>query len=402
LKQQGYATACIGKWHVGMDLPRLEKPARTGDGWGIDWQGVIRNGPVAVGFDRYFGITASLDMPPYVWIRDDRFTAPATTDKAFFRKGAAAADFEAVDVLGRLTDEAVAHIKAQADGAKQGKPFFLYLPLTSPHTPIVPAKEWQGKSGISPYGDFVMQTDACVGQVLDALDQAGVGRDTLVVLTSDNGCSPAAKIDDLEAKGHFASADRRGYKADIWDGGHRIPFICRWPARVKAGSVSDQLTCLTDLMATCADLTGAQMPAGAGEDSVSMLPALIGTATAPLREAVVHHSIDGRFAIRQSRWKLELCPGSGGWAKPRDDAARTQGLPEVQLYDMATDAGEQRNQQAEQPEVVKTLTTLLERYVAEGRSTPGPAQRNDVAVDPWKKGKEGKRKAKGRNEGGKE
>jgi arylsulfatase A-like enzyme len=202
-----------------------------------------------------------------------------------------------------------------------------------------------------------------------------------VILTSDNGCSPAAKVQELEAKGHFPSHDRRGYKADIWDGGHRIPFICRWPLRVKAGTSSDQVTCLTDLLATCAHILGVTLPAHAGEDSVSILPALNGTATSPLREAIVHHSITGRFAIRQGRWKLELCPGSGGWSKPLDATAHENGLPGVQLYDLAADVGERRNLQAEQPDVVQDLTRLLTRYLAEGRSTPGPRQTNDVEVN---------------------
>ena len=300
------------------------------------------------------------------------------------REGPAAPDFAAVNVLPELTRKAVDYIGRQAAAAKSGKPFFLYLPLTSPHTPIVPSTEWLGKSGISPYADFVMQTDAAVGELLAALDRAGLTASTLVLFTSDNGCSTAAKVAELEAKGHFPSAEFRGYKADIWDGGHRVPFLARWPGQVQAGSKTGQPACLTDLLATCAGLVGAALPDNAAEDSVNLLPVLTGTAAGPVREAVVHHSIKGKFVIRQGPWKLELCPGSGGWAKPGDQAATKQGLPGIQLYDMAQDVGERRNLAAEKPELVKKLTELLEKYVADGRSTPGPPQKNDVPVDIWK------------------
>ena len=225
-----------------------------------------------------------------------------------------------------------------------------------------------------------MQTDAIVGDILAALEQHGLAANTLVIFTADNGCSPQAGTPELEQQGHFASAQFRGYKADIWEGGHRVPFFARWPGKIKPGSHSPQLICHTDLLATCAELLGAQLPATAAEDSVSLLPALLGTDHAPLREAVVHHSINGLFAIRQGPWKLELCPGSGGWGQPGDAEATTLGLPAVQLYDLGTDGGETRNVQAENPAVVARLTALLERAVAEGRTTPGARQANDVEV----------------------
>jgi arylsulfatase A len=221
----------------------------------------------------------------------------------------------------------------------------------------------------------VMETDWAVGEVLAALDKAGIADSTLVIFTSDNGCSPAAKPKELEARGHYPSELRRGYKADIWDGGHRIPFIVRWPGKIKAGSRTDQITCLTDLMATCAEIVGVKVPDSTGEDSVSIVPVLLGTAKEPVREAVVHHSIKGNFAIRQGPWKLELCQNSGGWSK--DGPVGTPG----QLYDMSKDVGERANEYAQQPEVVARLTKLLEKYVADGRSTPGPALKNDVPVD---------------------
>jgi arylsulfatase A len=393
LKSHGYATACVGKWHLGMDMAR-KAGANDGSGSGggakdsgrgVDYAQPIRNGPTAVGFDHYFGISASLDMPPYVFIENDRFTAIPAVEKTWIRKGPAAKDFEAIDVLPALTRKAVAFIESKAGAAKGGTPFFLYLPLNSPHTPILPAPEWQGKSGISPYADFVMQTDAAVGQVVEALDRSGVAENTLLIFTSDNGCSPAAGLDVLRQHGHEPSAKLRGYKSDIWDGGHRVPFLIRWPAVVKPGSTSDRLICHTDLLATCADLVGARLPDDAGEDSESFLNTLRGQDKAPLREAVVHHSINGRFSIRQGRWKLELCPGSGGWGKPKDAEAVKEGLPAVQLYDMTADLGEKTNAQEKHPEVVARLTKLLEQYVANGRSTPGVAQKNDVPIDLWKR-----------------
>jgi arylsulfatase A len=394
LKQRGYTTVALGKWHLGMDMPALPRTGSRTDGqtsplWDIDFRGRILGGPTAVGFDSFYGISASLDMPPYVYIENDRFTAVPTVEKKWTRQGPAAADFEAVDVLPALTRKAVQCVERQGADAKRGKPFFLYLALTSPHTPIVPTEPWKGKSGLGGYGDFVMETDDAVGQVLKALDVAGLSSETLVIFTSDNGCSPEAGVEKLEAQGHFPSADLRGYKSDIWDGGHRIPFIVRWPGRVRPGSRSAQTICLTDLLATYADMAGTRLPDTAGEDSVSILPALLGKDRAPLREAVVHHSINGKFAIRQGRWKLELCPGSGGWSKPGDPAAAGQGLPEVQLYDMSGDIAETKNVQSSHPDVVRRLTTLLEKYVADGRSTPGQAQKNDAAIDILKKPKAG-------------
>jgi arylsulfatase A-like enzyme len=245
-----------------------------------------------------------------------------------------------IRMLPRLEQQAVKYIADHAGAAKYGKPFFLYVPLTSPHTPILPTPEWQGKSGLGTYGDFVMQTDAVVGRILTALDQAGLANNTLVIFTADNGCSPQADTPGLEKKGHFASANLRGYKADIWEGGHRVPFFARWPGQIRAASTSNQLTCLTDFMATCAELLGVTLPANAGEDSISLPPALRGTKRASGREAIVHHSIQGMFSVREGPWKLAFCPGSGGWAKPGDAEARRQGLPEIQLYDLSRDLAE--------------------------------------------------------------
>ncbi|HUY89983.1 MAG TPA: arylsulfatase [Pirellulales bacterium] len=397
LKQHGYRTAGLGKWHLGMDWALKPGAPKFGDniedgaaGWNVDFTKPIANGPNSLGFDYYFGISASLDMVPYTFIENDHVVALPTIDKVYplmlgreggkTREGPGAEEFDAMQVLPTLTEKAVGYIGQRAADAKAGQPFFLYLPLNAPHTPILPTPEWQGKSGLNPYADFVMQTDATIGAVLDALDKHNLTGDTLVILTSDNGCSPQAKFDELLAKDHNPSYVFRGTKADIFDGGHRIPFIARWPGKIKAASTSDQLVCLTDVMATCAEIIGFKLPDDAGEDSVSLLPAFEGRATAPLREAVVHHSINGSFAIRQGRWKLELCPDSGGWSAPRPGQKGVAGLPPVQLYDLSQDIGERKNVEHEHPEIVARLTKLLEKYIANGRSTPGAKQKN--TVDP--------------------
>jgi arylsulfatase A-like enzyme len=379
LRQNGYRTACIGKWHLGMDWPRKqgEPSAEIATGWEIDYKKPIKNGPTTVGFDDYFGISGALDMPPFVFIARDHTVGLPTVEKTWVRTGPAAADFDAQDVLPRLVRSSASFIEKNAAAARAGQPFFLYVPLSAPHTPIVPTREWRGKSGLNSYGDFVMQVDHAVGQILASIDRAGLGRETLVIFTSDNGCSPVAEYPELLAKGHDPSAGFRGTKADIFEGGHRVPFIVRWPGKVRAGTMSNELVCLNDLFATCAEIVGARLPDAAAEDSVSMLPAFLGTLSRPLHEAVVHHSFYGSFAIRQGRWKLALCPDSGGWSHPWPFSDEADGLPEVQLYDLGADPRERRNLQAEHPEIVDRLTRLLEKYVANGRSTPGRAQPNN-------------------------
>jgi len=360
LKAQGYHTTCIGKWHLGFTIEGAgKKGGGRGKGEGAPFGAVTHDGPVTRGFDEFFGFHH------------------AKMIKSLFENDRVTQIVEPMEMLPLLTRHATEHI---AERAKAGQPFFLYLALNSPHLPIVPTKEWQGKSGLGSYGDYVMETDWAVGEVLAALNKAGIADNTLVVFTSDNGCSPHAGTKNLEAQGHFASAEFRGYKSDIWDGGHRVAFFVRWPDHVKAGARCAQLICHTDLMATCADLLGVKIPDNAGEDSVSILPALMGKEIPPLREAVVHHSIRGNFAVRQGNWKLELCPGSGGWSSPKDAEAKQRGLPDIQLYDLSVDIGETKNVQAEHPDVVKRMSKLLDEYIANGRSTPGPKQANDASI----------------------
>jgi arylsulfatase A-like enzyme len=389
LKQKGYHTACIGKWHLGMDWP-LKGGATADDGGNfgrpfadvsrVDYSSPIQNGPVDRGFDHYYGISASLDMFPFVWIKDRLPTEVATTEKTFLRKGPAGEKFEAIDVQGGIFDHTIAYIGERAAASREGKPFFAYVPLAAPHTPIVPSAEFQGSSGISPYADFVKQVDADMGRLMTALEAQGLAENTLIVFTSDNGCSPAANIPELQAAGHQPSHIYRGHKADLYEGGHRVPFIARWPAKVKAGTVSDQLIGQIDFMATFAELVSTPLPATAGEDSVSFLPALLGTDTAPIRDHIISQSINGNFAIRDGAWKLALCPGSGGWSAPRPGKDDQSNLPEFQLYDLATDPGETKNLVANHPERVAKMTSALEQHIARGRSTPGPDQANDAEI----------------------
>lgn len=402
LKQHGYHTACVGKWHLGMDWVKkegknvselsIETPAQV---WNVDYSQPFSNGPNSVGFDYYYGIAASLDMVPYTYLENDRVTRLPTEDRSFAmmhgrtagttRKGPTAPGFDADDVLPELTKKAIEYVRSRSTAAKKGEPFCLYLPLASPHTPILPTKEWQGKSELNPYADFVMQTDAAVGALLDELERQGVADNTLVIFTSDNGCSPQANIDELLAKGHNPSHIYRGHKADIYEGGHRVPFLVRWPGHVKPGSRSDRIVGLTDWLATCAEILDVKLPDDAGEDSVSFLPSLHGKNGG--RETIVMHSINGSFAIREGKWKLNLCPGSGGWSSPRPGRDDVSKQPLVQLFELDADAGEKSNVEAKHPDVVERLTKLLEKYVADGRSTPGKPQKNTLPVDVWKAGR---------------
>jgi len=389
LKTKGYYTAAVGKWHLGMDWP-LKSGAvaddggdfsgKFKDGWKVDYQAPIQNGPVDRGFDTFFGISASLDMPPYVFIHDRLPTEMATVEKAFHRKGPAGAKFEAIDVLPTLTKRTLQIINDRSASAKQGHPFFIYFALNAPHTPIVPTREWQGKSGINKYADFTMQVDWTVGQVLDALDQNGLTKNTLLVFSTDNGCSPSANIPELQKAGHYPSYIYRGHKADIFEGGHRVPFVVRWPDHVAPGTKSDQLIGQFDLMATAAEIVGADIPDTAGEDSVSFLPALLGKDKSPLRKGLVSQSINGSFAIRKENWKLALCPGSGGWSDPRPGRADMSRMPPKQLYDLSKDPGEKHNLYESNPEKAQELQSLLEGWIKSGRSTGGADQANDVPI----------------------
>jgi arylsulfatase A-like enzyme len=264
---------------------------------------------------------------------------------------------------------------------KDGTPFFLYVPWNSPHSPVVPTKEWQGKSGINAHADFVMQTDDCFGRVYRALEETGQLENTLVICSSDNGTSPnTSGLKELLAAGHHPSGDLRGMKADLWDGGHRVPFIAAWKGKIKSGTRTEALICLTDLLATAAEIAGLNYPESEGVDSESFLSVLKGDSD-QARTSVVNHSISGKFAIRDKEWKLMLAPGSGGWGSPKDVEARVQDLPPVQLYRLDEDLGEMTNLAEDQPERVEKMRARLREQVTRGRSTPGPKQANDAKVD---------------------
>lgn len=403
LQQHGYKTAMVGKWHLGFDWARrapgsgpdpLDPPPEPGASprptenspaysRDVDYTKPFANGPVAIGFQSFIGISASLDMAPYVWLRDDHVEtpptklAPASKLPAMWRTGPISDDFTHEGVQPRLKREAVKYIEQQ-DGRQ---PFFLYLALASPHTPIVPSAGFKGRTKTTAYGDFCAEVDDTVGAVMRALEARGLDRNTLIIFAADNGCSPAAGFPELQAFHHDPQPGLRGAKADIYEGGHRIPFIARWPARIAAGSRSDALVCQVDLLATCAQLLDATLPANAAEDSVSLLPVL--TATGPqasVRETLVNHSVNGSFAIRRGSWKLCLTPDSGGWSTPKPGQAPA-GSPPFQLFDLAKDLAETTNLYAQHPEIVNELGELLKQQVLNGRSTPGPAQANTGGND---------------------
>ncbi len=321
LQRAGYRTACVGKWHLGMDWQKDDPNTVLNDDvfnkvsplddWGLAYEKPILNGPNAKGFDYFFGLNASLDQPPYVFIENDMATCHPTkvmghTDcnhsfpDSMFKgdRGPAAADFEFETAVPRCDEKVLSLIDEYADG---DQPFYIYYPSLAVHSPLAPAPEFQGKSPVGPYGDFVMQVDHFMGRLMDKLEEKGIADNTILIFTSDNGCSTTADIPALQALGHFPSAQFRGAKADIWEGGHRIPFILRWPGHAEAGSSCDQTICLVDMMATLAELTGQTYEDNAGEDSYSDLSLWLG-GNNPVREYTVSHSLFGNFDMGKWEW----------------------------------------------------------------------------------------------------
>ena len=368
LKGYGYHTAIIGKWHLdflyldpatGEKVKRKgKKPAPVGS--------IIPDGPIHRGFDYFHGFHHAGNM------------------KGVIENDAVIEHDDEINMLPRLTRKAVEYIDQRAKTKDQ--PFFLYVPYGSPHSPVLPTKEWQGKSGLNDYADFVMETDDGFKQMLEALDRNELTDNTLVIFTSDNGCSrKPAQLEKLQELGHYPSAHMRGSKADLWDGGHCIPFVLRWPRKVKADSTTDQLVCLTDLMATCAEILKAPLPENSAQDSVSFLPALSGLPIVSTRAGVIHHSISGHFGYREGKWKLLLAKGSGGWSSPNEKESKK--APIAQLYDIEADPGETTNLYGAQPKVAGRLLKQLESDVTRGRSTEGPTAKNDVDnIKLWKSG----------------
>ena len=412
LKRAGYATGCVGKWHLGLGWP--VKPGRKLNRrtWNaledrnVDFARPLTAGPLDLGFDFFFGISASINMVPYCYVQGHRATAIPDRPKepcydTDFPGALCAPDFRTEEVGPRLAAEAVGFIDRHM-ARSPDQPFFLYFPTASIHRPCVPPDFIKGRSRAGLRGDMVVEFDWTVGEVVAALDRHGIRNDTLILVSSDNGPRPGdplAYLEDLAAKphgrrlaprrllrrkhqgidrthaphygapwllyGHRAAGPWRGFKTDVWDGGHRVPFIASWPNHIAPDTTCDEVLSLSDLMATFAAIVGAELPRNAAEDSYDMLPALLGEPHAgPIREAVVHHSGGGMFAIRQGRWKLVLGRGSGG--SSRTPPHRTPG----QLYDLAADPAESRNLWSRHPDVVERLTGILERYQHTGRSAP--------------------------------
>ena len=365
----GYRTALLGKWHLNMKFMDPNDPAVELDGKKFKFTPPVNStspdGPIARGFDEFFGIHHARSM------------------KAIIEQDTVVRHEEVINFLPSLETKAVEFIDEQA---KSDQPFFLYIPLGSPHTPIVPTKKWQGASGLGAYADFVMQTDHVIGSVLKRIDDRGFKDNTIVIFSSDNGCSRQAKIGKLAEQGHVVSAGYRGSKADIWDGGHRVPLVIRWPGVVEAESKCDQLVGLTDIYATIADCLGVTPPAKSCEDSFSFLAAMKGKRMDSKRDGIVHHSVSGHFAYRTPDWKLVLARGSGGWSGPNEKKSKDQ--PEAQLYDMRSTPDESNNLYQSRPDVAVKLLEMLERDVAAGRTTPGTQSPNDTEqITIWKSGR---------------
>ncbi len=380
MKRAGYHTAMIGKWHLGWDWHKVDNK--------IDFTQPVKNGPDINGFDQYYGHCGSLDMPPYVWVDTGRITALPDREEGvtkkqdrygWYRKGPIGADFEIDEVLPHLFDQSTAYIRERAPHAKSGTPFFLYLPLPAPHTPIVPVPPFKDASGLNPYADFVMQVDHHMGQLLQTIDQLELDENTLVFFTSDNGCSPEANFALLKEHGHDPSAGYRGHKADIYEGGHRVPLIARWPGSIPGGRTSSALACLTDLYTTLENLTAQPRQALGGEDGFNLLPELKGSGSSQ-RDSLISHSIGGSFSIRAGNWKLCLSGGSGGWSAPRENVAKEQGLPPIQLFNLKQDRAETNNLFKAHPDRVQSLLGLLKKQVDQGRCTPGPSVPNDREI----------------------
>ncbi|MEM1443203.1 MAG: arylsulfatase [Verrucomicrobiota bacterium] len=361
LQRNGYQTAMVGKWHLGFNEEKGYKHPLPG-------------GPVDQGFDTYFGIRASTDIPPYFYIRGDEAVMPPTEEiearntegwtniqGEFWRAGGISPDLDLHEVLPRFTEEAVEVISSHEGEA----PLFLYLAYPAPHTPWLPTEEFVGKSEAGMYGDFMMMVDDEIGKVLAALDSKGIKEDTLVIFSSDNG--PVWFGQDVEKFGHASSGLFRGMKADAWEGGHRMPFLVSWPAAIEAGSVSHRTISFTDVLATFAEMVGESLSENAGPDSFSFLPTLKGETQEP-RTPIVLESAKKLMTIRQGDWKFIEGKGSGGFSERYGGDETAKESAPAQLYDLKKDPGEIKNLYAEEPEVVAELRAEMKRIIEEGRS----------------------------------
>lgn len=388
LKSNGYQTACIGKWHLGLDWAKKDSTMEIRDiQWNdmispqstdnVDYKKYVKGGPSDHGFDYSLIIPASLDINPYCYIRNGKTVEDLTaytegkkevTDGrgVFWRPGKMSPGFNFYKVLPNFVDSACQYISSH--NSNQDKPFFLYLALPSPHTPWLPAPEYEGRSKAGRYGDYVTMVDDMIGKVLKMVENSNMEENTLIIVTSDNGSDWRPK--DIEETGHHANYIYKGRKADIYEAGHRIPFIATWKGVIPSGIKSDEVMCTTDLMATLAGMLNQSLPDNAGEDSYNLWPNFIGKAvSSPVREATVHHSLDGFFSIRKGKWKFTPHLGSGGFSIPKLIVSKPGEAPGT-LYDIEDDPQEKNNLYQKYPEVVQELSQLLERYKNQGYSRP--------------------------------
>ena len=356
-RDAGYRTGIIGKWHLGLGF------VKRGGEKAIDFSQPLTSTPNDNGFDHSYVIPASLDFPPYVYIKNrdvttsDMVNQPAQKFPAFLRRGPRGADLVMEDCLDHLTQQAVDFVKTES---KNEKPFLLYFPLTAPHKPALPHPRFRGKSGLGPYGDFIVQVDETVGRVLKAIDEAGVRNETLVIYTSDNGSYMHRRpgtdhtdddtIQAFDPSHHTANGPLRGTKADVWEAGHRVPCFARWPGVVRPKSTCEDTVCSVDFLATMSTITGTAKPDSA-QDSFSWFPFLTEQPDARRAQPVIHHSGSGMFAIRSGKWKLVLGNGSGGRQQPKGKRFERP----YALFDVSTDIGEQLDLANERPEIAKLL-----------------------------------------------
>jgi len=389
LREQGYATACIGKWHVGLDYQDAGGHVVNREDR-VDFSKPVLNGPAALGFDyAYFNAACGAHLP-LGFIENDRFVDDEfrhyeSPNPAIVPSGMKGKGFDVREMDVEIATRACRWIRKRAG---EDRPFFLYLTPNAPHEPCVESvvpEFARGKSKAGHRGDLVWLFDWIVGQVMETLEEARLAKNTLLMVTSDNGAlpgdfvygedgqrvmtNPSRREFQYATYEHKSCGDLRGYKAHIWEGGHREPLIARWPGRIAPNSVSDQLICLSDLMATCAAITGRELPEDSAEDSCNILPVLLGEAEQPVRDALVHHSSFGVFSVRQGKWKVVFdCADSGGWPTPR--GSHPEPDSPGQLYDMKADPAEQQNLWNDRQDVVDRLRDLLSRYRDTGRSAP--------------------------------